>query len=59
MVVLKDGTMRQVHNFFRPTPEGEFLIRINAMDLRDDGTVYFLAVNQFDEVVMYQATPIG
>ena len=59
MVVLKDGVTRQVHNFFQPTPEGEFLIRINAMDLRDDGTVYFLAVNQFDEVVLYQATPVA
>ncbi len=59
IVVLKGGSMRQVHNFFRPTPAGEFLLRINAMDLRDDGTVYFLAVNQFDEVVLYEAVPTG
>ena len=59
MVVLRNGTFRQVHDFFRPTPEGEWLLRINAMDLRDDGTVYFLAVNQFDEVVLYQADPVN
>jgi hypothetical protein len=59
MVVLRNGTFRQVHDFFRPTADGEWLLRINAMDLRDDGTVYFLAVNQFDEVVMYQADPVN
>jgi hypothetical protein len=59
MVVLKNGTFRQVHDFFRPTPDGDWLLRINAMDLRDDGTVYFLAVNQFDEVVLYQADPVN
>lgn len=59
MVVLKNGTFRQVHDFFRPTADGEWLLRINAMDLRDDGTVYFLAVNQFDEVVLYQADPVN
>ena len=58
MVVLKNGAFKQVHNFFQPTPAGEFLIRTNAMDLRDDGTVYFLAVNQFDEVVLYEAKPL-
>ena len=58
MVVLRNGAFKQVHNFFQPTPAGEFLIRINAMDLRDDGTVYFLAVNQFDEVVLYEAKPL-
>ena len=59
MVVLKDGKFRQVHDFFRPTPEGDWLLRINAMDLRDDGTVYFLTVNQFDEVLLYQADPVN
>jgi hypothetical protein len=58
MVVRRGAKFRQVHNFFLPTPEGDFLIRTNAMDLRDDGTVYFLAVTQFDEVVLYEAVPI-
>jgi hypothetical protein len=58
MVVRRGDQMYQVHNFFAPTPEGDYLIRINAMDLRDDGTVYFLAVTEEDEVVLYQATPL-
>ncbi len=59
MVARRGGKFRQVHNFFQPTPDGDFLIRINAMDLRDDGTVYFLAVTQDDEVALYQATPLN
>ncbi len=58
MVVLKDGAFRQVHNLFRPTADGDYLMRINAMDFRDDGTVFILAVNQFDEVVLYEADPV-
>lgn len=58
LVVLKDGVYRQVHNLFRPTDEGDYLLRINAMDFRDDGTVFILAVNQFDEVVLYEANPV-
>jgi hypothetical protein len=59
MVVRRDGKFQQVHDFFRPTTQGDWLIRINAMDLRDDGTVYFLAVTATDEVVLYQASPVG
>ena len=58
MVVRRGGKLRQVHNFFQPTPDGDWLIRINAMDLRDDGTVYFLAVTEWDEVVLYEARPL-
>jgi len=58
MVVRRGGKLYQVHNFFRPTPQGDFLIRINSMDLRDDGTVYFLAVTEEDEVVLYEARPL-
>ena len=58
LVVRKGAKLNQVQNLFKPTPDGDWLIRINAMDLRDDGTVYFLAVNQDDDVVLYQATPV-
>jgi hypothetical protein len=58
MVVRRGDRMYQVHNFLGPTPEGDYLVRINAMDLRDDGTVYFLAVTSDDEVVLYQASPL-
>jgi len=58
MVFRQNTKLMQVHNFFRPTPQGDYLIRTNAMDLRDDGTVYFLAVTQDDEVVLYWAQPL-
>ena len=48
---------KQVINFFRPTAEGDYLVRLTAIDFRDDGTVYFLAINQNDETVLYQAQP--
>ena len=58
LAVRRGGKFYQVHSFFRPTPQGDFLIRINSMDLRDDGTVYFLAVTEEDEVVLYEARPL-
>jgi hypothetical protein len=59
MVVRRGTRMQQVYDAFRPTPDGDYLIRINAMDLRDDGTVYFLAVTEQDEVVLYEARPLN
>jgi len=58
LAVRRGGKFYQVHNFYRPTPQGDFLLRMNSMDLRDDGTVYFLAVTQDDEVVLYEARPL-
>jgi len=51
--------IRQVINLFRPTAEGDYLVRINAIDFRDDGTVYFLAMTTDDETVLYEAKPIN
>jgi flagellar hook protein FlgE len=59
LVARRGGKFRQVHNFFRPTDDGDWLIRINSMDFRDDGTVYFLAVTEEDEVVLYEARPVN
>ena len=53
-----NGELRQVQNLFRPTPEGDWLIRLVSLDFRDDGTVYFLAFNQYDELCLYQADPV-
>jgi hypothetical protein len=50
--------IRQVINLFRPTAEGDYLVRINAIDFRDDGTVYFLAMTSDDETVLYEAKPV-
>lgn len=58
LVVRRGNEFHQVHNFFRPTPQGDYLIRITSMDFRDDGTVYFLAVTEEDEVVLYEARPL-
>lgn len=51
--------IRQVINLFRPTAEGDYLVRVNAIDFRDDGTVYFLAMNSDDETVLYEAKPVN
>ncbi len=59
LVLLRNGVFRQVQDFFRSTPDGDYLLRINAMDLRDDGTIYFLAVNAWDEVVLYEADALN
>ena len=58
IIVRRGGQFRQVHNMFKQTPDGDWLIRLVSIDLRDDGTVYFLAVNQDDDIVLYQADPI-
>lgn len=49
--------IRQVINLYRPTPDGDYLVRINAIEFRDDGTVYFLAMTSDDETVLYEAKP--
>jgi hypothetical protein len=49
--------IRQVINLFRPTAEGDYLVRVNSIDFRDDGTVYFLAMTSDDETVLYEAKP--
>jgi len=59
MVVRRGASFYQVHDFLRPTAEGDYLIRINAMDLRDDGKVYFLAATAEDDVVLYEARPLN
>ena len=50
--------MHQVVNLFRPTAEGDYLARINSIDFRDDGTVYFLAGTVDDDLVLYEARPL-
>lgn len=58
LVVRRGGQLYQVANLFRPTAAGDYLIRINSIDFRDDGTVYFLAGTADDDLVLYQATPL-
>ena len=58
LLVRKDNQFQQVINLYRPTPQGDYLVRLNAIDFRDDGTVYFLAMTYDDETVLYEAKPI-
>lgn len=58
LIVRRDGKMHQVVNLFRPTAEGDYLQRINSIDFRDDGTVYFLAGTIDDDLVLYEARPM-
>ena len=42
----------------RRTADGDYLVTILGLDMRDDGTVYLLALNEKDELVFYAATPM-
>ncbi|MFN0101671.1 MAG: Ig-like domain-containing protein [Bryobacteraceae bacterium] len=58
LIVRRGDKMHQVVNLFRPTAEGDYLARINSIDFRDDGTVYFLAGTVDDDLVLYEARPL-
>ena len=62
-LMVRKGSAQQaeqqvVHNQFRATPEGDYLIRIMSLDFRDDGTIYFLGMNADDEQVIYVGRPL-
>jgi hypothetical protein len=59
LMASRGETNRVVQNLFRLTAEGEYILRINAIDFRDDGTVYFLAMTSEDETALYVATPLN
>ena len=58
LIVRRGDKLHQVLNLQRPTPDGDYLQRINSIDFRDDGTVYFLAGTIDDDLVLYEAKPI-
>jgi hypothetical protein len=58
LIVRRGDKFYQVFNQFRPTPEGDYIQRINSLDFRDDGTVYFLAGTVDDDLVLYEAKPL-
>ena len=58
LMVRKGDRYLKVANLFRPTPAGEYLLRVLSIDFRDDGTAYVLAINSEDEQVLYQARPL-
>ena len=57
-LLLANGVLSTVLTTGRPTEAGDLLVTILGLDLTQDGTVYLLAVNQNDELVLYSATPI-
>ena len=58
LMVRRGSEQQVVHNQFRATPEGEYLIRIMGLDFRDDGTIFFLGMNSDDEQVLYVGRPL-
>ena len=55
--IQRAGQLATIFTTSKRTPDGDFLVNLQALDIRDDGTVYLLALNEFDEMVFYQATP--
>jgi hypothetical protein len=55
----RNGKTETILNTGRRTDDGDFLVNIQGLDVRADGTVYILALNERDEQVLYSATPIG
>jgi hypothetical protein len=57
--VKRNGRVRQVLNILRPTDDGEYITRINSIDFRDDGTVFILCTSATEDILLYEAKPIG
>ncbi len=53
LMVRRGDQFVQVANLYRLV-DGKLILRVNAIDFRDDGTVYFLAVTSGDEAVLFQ-----
>jgi hypothetical protein len=52
------SSIATVLNTGRRTDDGDLLVTIQGIDLREDGTIYLLALNERDEQVLYSATPL-
>jgi hypothetical protein len=50
--------LRAVWPFNAPTDEGDFLIQLESIDVREDGRIYFTAFTDDDRWVAYVAEPI-
>jgi hypothetical protein len=58
LVVKRAGKTHYLHMLNELTAEGDLLVRTSDFDIRDDGTVYFLAMTVLDEFVLYEARPV-
>ncbi len=57
LMVRRGEQFLTVANLYRPVAE-KFLLRVTAIDFRDDGTAYFLGITSGDEVVLFSARPL-
>ena len=55
-----DGTLRTVYRTGEATAEGDYFWPWQSfdIDLRDDGSLYFIGIDLFDRNVMYHAEPL-
>ncbi len=52
------GELRNVHFGFEPTEQGDYLLNIQRILLRDDRRIYILAADVNENLVVYEATPL-
>jgi len=57
LTVVTAAGNRIVHQLTYPTRDGTYLRQFVSGELRDDGRVYFTAMDFFDRVIAYAATP--
>ena len=54
-----DGTVRIVCGDNQQLPTGDYIARFSDINLRDDGTINFLAYDVFDRALVFQARPVS
>ncbi len=58
LMVRRGDRYIQVANLYRLVAGDEYILRVTAIDFRDDGTVYFLATTADDEAVLFMGRPL-
>jgi len=53
-----DGTIRFVAANNQQLETGDYIVRFSDINIRDDGTVYFLAFDVNDRAIVFQANPL-
>jgi hypothetical protein len=58
LMVRRGDQYLQVANLYRLVAGDKYILRVTAVDFRDDGTVYFLAITSDDETVLFMGRPL-
>lgn len=58
LAVRRKDKFHHVHAASEATADGDLIIRVSEVDIRDDGAVYFLAMTAEEEYALYMAKPI-